>query len=57
MSKLPYLGSVFTINGFKQNADGTISFDSLTTDQTDSPDEKAKILSVLGIRYTIQGVY
>ena len=47
MSKLPYLGSVFTINGFKQNSDGTISFDSLTTDQTDSPDEKARILSLL----------
>ena len=47
MSKLLCPGSVFTINGFKQNADGTISFDSLTTDQTDSPDEKARILSLL----------
>ena len=47
MGKFPFFGNEIAINGFKRNADGSISFDSLTTDQTDSPDEKARILSLL----------
>jgi hypothetical protein len=52
MAKFPY-SPVFTVNGFKQNPDGTISFDSVQTDP-DKPQDTEDLIKFLKVTSTVQ---
>lgn len=52
MAKFPY-SPVFTINGFKQNPDGTISFDSVQTDPT-NPQDTEDLIKFLKVTSAVQ---